>query len=268
MKPENSRPVAIEDLLRLKRAERPGPEFWTTFDRSLRAKQLSALVEKRPWWRSRPQIFAGISRFRLPLGAGAVVAAAFFSLRDTHVAVTEQSPVLATESVALRAESDPQAVVVSEIAPPPAQVETRAVQSEPVAPREKLPAVANNVAQVAAQAPAPVELQPDFPSGRYVATALAGLQTSESLAPRTLLAAAGGFETRAMPSRLAVEPLQQITPPGDTRRTRLLSAMVSASSSDTSFRTTERVASRIAEDRLYDQVHRFGARGDRLQVKF
>ena len=40
MNPESTRPIVIEDLLRLKRAERPPAEFWSTFDRELRAKQL------------------------------------------------------------------------------------------------------------------------------------------------------------------------------------------------------------------------------------
>src|SRR5262245_24256276 len=102
MKPENSRPVAIEDLLRLKRAERPPPEFWTTFDRSLRAKQLAALVEKRPWWRSRPQIFAGVfSRYRLPLGAGAVVALAFVALRNAETTSSEPVATVAAGHVAI-----------------------------------------------------------------------------------------------------------------------------------------------------------------------
>jgi hypothetical protein len=71
-----------------------------------------------------------------------------------------------------------------------------------------------------------------------------------------------------MPTRVTVEPLQQMTPPSDTRRSRLLTAMVAPASWDTSARTTERAASRIDEERLYDQIHRFGARGAGVQMKF
>jgi len=39
--------VTLEDLLCLKRAERPPPEFWSEFERELRQKQLAALVERR-----------------------------------------------------------------------------------------------------------------------------------------------------------------------------------------------------------------------------
>ena len=35
--------VTIEDLLRLKRAERPPASFWSDFDREMRAKQLAAI---------------------------------------------------------------------------------------------------------------------------------------------------------------------------------------------------------------------------------
>ena len=69
--------MTLEDILRLKRAERPSAEFWSQFDRELRVKQLAALVEKRPWWRtiSLGRILGGVRRFHLPLGATAVLAA-------------------------------------------------------------------------------------------------------------------------------------------------------------------------------------------------
>lgn len=81
---DRKRPVTLEDILRLKRAERPSAEFWSQFDRELRVKQLAALVEKRPWWRtiSLGRILGGVRRFHLPLGATAVLAATLFSVRD------------------------------------------------------------------------------------------------------------------------------------------------------------------------------------------
>lgn len=79
MSPEPKRPVTLENLLQLKRAERPAPEFWDRFDRELRAKQLSALVEKRPWWKtfSFPKALVSLPRYYLPLGATAALAVAF-----------------------------------------------------------------------------------------------------------------------------------------------------------------------------------------------
>lgn len=80
MSESDQRPkVTIEDLLRLKRAERPGAEFWSNFERELRQKQLSALLDKRPWWQEMPQFFA--RRAYLPLGATAILAFTLVSVR-------------------------------------------------------------------------------------------------------------------------------------------------------------------------------------------
>jgi hypothetical protein len=74
--------VTIEDLLKLKRLERPSANFWTEFERELRAKQLAAIVENRPWWHrlSRPAIF--LSRQHIPIGAMAVLALTWVSVRQ------------------------------------------------------------------------------------------------------------------------------------------------------------------------------------------
>src|SRR4051812_31896922 len=78
------RPIEIEDLLRLKRAERPPVEFWAQFDRELRAKQLAALVAKRPWWQRLPQMFPRFSRYQLPLGAACALALTLGVMRQFH----------------------------------------------------------------------------------------------------------------------------------------------------------------------------------------
>jgi hypothetical protein len=58
----------IEDLLRLKRAERPTEDFWTRFDAELRAKQLAALVQKPTW---SDVLRVRLARFALPIGMAA-----------------------------------------------------------------------------------------------------------------------------------------------------------------------------------------------------
>jgi hypothetical protein len=40
----------LEELLRLKRAERPDEQFWAHFERDLRQRQLAEIIEPRPWW--------------------------------------------------------------------------------------------------------------------------------------------------------------------------------------------------------------------------
>ena len=90
----------------------------------------------------------------------------------------------------------------------------------------------------------------------------------EPVFSRTLLHATSRFEVQAIPARPAVEPLHQITPPSERRGTRILTAMVSMASVEHAMRTTERAASRLSEEQLYDQIHRFGARGAGVNVKF
>jgi hypothetical protein len=280
MKPESNRPITIEDLLRLKRAERPPVEFWATFDRELRAKQLAALVGKRPWWQRLPGAFSLVSRYRVPIGASAVLALTFLTVR------TYESP------PALDVQAQP-APVALEVAPdrtessPAVTTTLVAAVEEPAAPVDApviAPPQSADVAPVAIIAAKSEELPPSLPIGgvpaseadrqvqspavRYITANLAAIQSSEPLAGRGLLDVATGFEARAMPPRAAVEPLQQMTPPSDTRRSRLLTAMVSTASMDASMRATARAASRIEEERLYDRIHRFGARGDSLNVKF
>jgi hypothetical protein len=276
MKPESNGPISIGDLLRLKRAERPPAEFWTTFDQELRAKQLAALVGKRPWWQNLPKAFAQVSRYRLPIGASAVAAIAFFSLRDNEVTPRAQYASMAGDPVAIE--------TATEVSPPPHPVaysdgasETPAA-SVALAQESAAPVVAVAQSHFATEVPQMVSLEntvsiengADVESspGRRMTVSLASVQLSETVRSRSLLDVANGFEAQATPVRAAIEPLQQMTLPSDTRRSRLLTAMVSTASLESSNRTTARAASRIDEERLYDQIHRFGARGDRVQVKF
>jgi hypothetical protein len=278
MKPESNRPITIEDLLRLKRAERPPTEFWETFDRKLRAKQLAALVGKRPWWQNLPRVFARVARYRVILGGAAVAAITIFSLRDHQAISPAQRLAIQPEPIVPVAESE--AVPASHnaaVTPAPTGISSEALSSpRPVA----VVATSEVPVQVAAPelprvlpigGPIAIDREPEVqsPSARRIAENLATVPAVDAVGARSLLAAASGFEGRAMPARVAVEPLQQMTPPSDSRRSRLLTAMVSMASLESSMRTTERAASRIAEDRLYeDQISRFGARGDRFQVKF
>src|SRR5688572_21416196 len=72
-------PVSIEDLLRLKTAERPDAEFWSHFEKELRQKQLTALVRKRRWWHEVPVLLS--RRVYMPAGAAAIVAFTLVTVR-------------------------------------------------------------------------------------------------------------------------------------------------------------------------------------------
>lgn len=50
--------VSLEELLRFKRAERPGEAFWEQFDSELHQRMMQTLVKKDPWF---IQILRGLS---------------------------------------------------------------------------------------------------------------------------------------------------------------------------------------------------------------
>ncbi|TVR55695.1 MAG: hypothetical protein EA425_00490 [Puniceicoccaceae bacterium] len=60
----------LEQLLQLKRREQPPQEFWDSFDRELRRRQLAALVRTQPWY-ERVFLFArfGLRKSTTAIGA-------------------------------------------------------------------------------------------------------------------------------------------------------------------------------------------------------
>jgi len=264
MKSESNRPITIEDLLRLKRAERPPAEFWSEFDRELRTKQLAALVGKRPWWQDLPKLVRAGYRFRVPLGATAVLAITFFSVRDYRVttagqkidrevgdvagASAEAQPRIETDSVRTDVAVDSQPIA-REIAQPevaPAADAVLVADVPVVHEISRMIALGGGVALSANPTTASM-------SGPVVESTLIAAPITNRYASRGgLLSEAKRFQSEETSSRSTVEPLQQISFPSDSRRSRLLTAMVATPSFETSARTTERAASRIAEERLYD----------------
>src|SRR5580700_1349209 len=68
-----SRKVELEDLLRLKRSEKPAPDYWARFDSEMRAKQLAAILVRRPWWDGLSRVYSRVHRLSLPVGAAAAL---------------------------------------------------------------------------------------------------------------------------------------------------------------------------------------------------
>lgn len=261
MNPESRPPVSVEDLLRIKRAERPPAEFWTRFDQELHAKQLAALVEKRPWWRSLPLAFRGLARYHLPIGATAVLAITLVSLRDTapvtpdragefEAVVPVTAPAVATVAV-IPVSSDASGDVVSTSEEPAAEL---ALSSDASAPGE----LSRMVPMLPAEQ---LAAQEERPSARSIAE-------NRVVAEMMLGTTSSGFETRALPVRAQPqEPLTQIPNPSERRRSRFATAFAAAAVG-TSPVPTARVASRLSDEELYDSINRFGARGNSVSIKF
>lgn len=91
--------VKVEDLLRIKRAERPDDAFWNSFDRELHQRMLQTLVKKDPWY---VQVLRGVTgRIAQTTAVGAAAALlAMMVVRPALVEVVEpiQTPALASSA--------------------------------------------------------------------------------------------------------------------------------------------------------------------------
>jgi len=67
--------INLEDLLRLKRSERPSEQFWNEFDRELHQRMLQTLVKKDPWYLQVMRVFSGRILQSTAIAAAAVLVA-------------------------------------------------------------------------------------------------------------------------------------------------------------------------------------------------
>jgi hypothetical protein len=278
-------PVTLEDLLRLKRAERPAPEFWTGFERELRAKQLGAMVEKRPWWCSVPRVYVFVLRRRLPLAATAVVAFAIFSYRQFPTLATGREFPAASEQLADVTPADSPAPAAPAVSAPAVNVDA------PSAPA--VVAVANGMGR-SAGLPRPLARSPislpmiamidAVPEGaaaerfdsiaRSMGADVGAGQAAAAQNARNLFGVTRGFEARVMPVSAAVtEPLAQMASPAEERRSRLLADAFPVSvRSESAAPTSERLLTRLPDDRLYSNSGRYDVETEQdrigLSIKF
>lgn len=115
------RPVvrpSLEELLSLKRAERPDEAFWSEFERGMRQKQLAAIIEPRPWWLGMALWWRKASPLVLPLAGGAAVALAVMVIRDAapsaELAQTAEREIVASTKLTSKEASNPAAYVAVE----------------------------------------------------------------------------------------------------------------------------------------------------------
>jgi hypothetical protein len=266
--------ITIEDLLRLKRAERPAAEFWTGFERELRQKQLAALLEKRPWWQELPQLLT--RRSYLPIGATAILAFTLISVKFYTPAQVVQLPAPATDSTVVRGnlpavDSAPVATapvsspLVNRNDPTTPRLDDRVAMS---ALKSELPAAKANSEVQMPQMVAP--RMEETPSARSIAANLARLEQSE---PELVNAVVGN--RLSSPVRVQTAALQTADlatlPTNASRRTRLL---VQYSDRQLSPEPTapdivrERLARRLRDPEITDRISRLGLRGDAVSLKF
>jgi hypothetical protein len=264
------RPVTIEDLLRLKRAERPPAEFWPEWDRQLRTKQLAASLDKRPWWRDAlPRLGLALGRYHLPLGATAILALTILTVREYRSVNTELSAPVATPVARVGAPSvmrdGTDTGSFAELRQPTtvARDEVEAASAEPQEISRAvslLPTTRDSIMDAMSR-----------PAAREIAANLAIARATDPALARILKSAAG-YELSA-PRVQVEEPLARVAALHDTRQGRLqvysTNAAYAPDTNPAVSRFHDRQVSHLSEDQLYEAAaHRIGAAGDRAWLKF
>jgi hypothetical protein len=264
--------VTLEDLLLIKRAERPPADFWPEFERTLRTKQLAAIVETRPWWRN-VATRKSLVRVWVPLSATALVAMTFASFRGFRSQVGPSEAVAAVAPnrlVAVATSSE----ALSDRASEPGEIS----DPTPVA----MAVVASSVGETHAEVndtSSPVAQGADAKSAEsknFAIQAFAPNSVIEVLAQPTfvqMLGRAISVTSHTSTPRAPIEePLAQVATPRDNRRARLLAYAVTfdphAADSSDAVRSRERITHRLSDDAVYDSITRLGVNGNRLSIKF
>lgn len=293
--------VTLEDLLRVKRSERPPAEFWLDFERRLRAKQLAAIVEKRPWWTS----FNRFSRWSVPVGAAAALLLALGTLAPRYASpesskeiaqvqpsapvantsISDHSPANVTVAVSETvASSVPPATAPSlsriEAAPVVSQPAERSEVTQPVAvavvespARNQLASVTEQIAGIGLDANADGEAKalPRFASVSQKNSGV-GAEDLNAFFEHAVANLDGGMHAEKV---AAVEPLSQVPTPRDARRARLLAFTSSLdthspqySNNSNVIRSRERITSHLSEEALYDSIRRLGIKNGGVSIQF
>jgi hypothetical protein len=261
--------VTVEDLLRLKRAERPSAEFWPRFEAELRQKQLAALVQHRRWWEHLPQLFARRAYF--PIGAAAVLTVTFISVRD-------QAPAGPSEVAAeLRVARSGAATVESAQSGFVASVESVApvvAVAEPVEPAES-PAPTVRLSE--SLPPSAGELVPwgaaradVSPSARSIAANLARLEQTEPELANALLDPRLGEDRSVTEQAASIAELAALSAVA-SRRNRVLAQVGGrqfAPEPTAPEVVRERHVRRLGDVELTGGWTRVGVKADRVSLKF
>jgi len=289
MKPDNDQPkVTLEQLLRVKRAEKPSPEFWAQFERELRVKQLAAIVEPRPWWAPFIRVGSRLARYQMPVGAAAVVALTLLTVRqydtDNPGASRPVVPQMAAE------QTEPRGPTLASSADVSAKIEDtrstsantraltggvlRATRAAPVGSHNlgagaMLGGAASGLREEASEDAAPVSV-----AAQMVAANLEVVRTSEpELVPLLEVALASQQSHSVQVAAVATrEPLSQAGAEAAQRRSnRLLGSALPATAAvvaSASSSSTLRLNRSISEERIYDSMRRGRLSAERVPIKF
>ncbi len=261
--------VTIEDLLRLKRAERPSAEFWSTFERELRQKQLSALMEKRPWWQELPQVFA--RRAYLPVGAAAIVAFTLISVKyytPSQMVDVANVPVGSNLVPSHQIESNSDRPASLPVSSPLVNRIDQATlrlddRTTALASGNRLPAEAADIAPAAT-----VPNSAETPSARFIAANLAKFELSEPELVNAVMGSRLSSPVRVQTASASLAELASI-PTNALKRNRLLAQYndrplgPEPTAPDI---VRERLARRLGDVEITDRISRIGLKGDQVSL--
>jgi hypothetical protein len=215
MSESNQRPkVTIEELLRLKRAERPAPEFWANFETELRQKQLTALLHKRTWWREIPHFLT--RHAYLPVGATAILAFTLVSVKYSTSGQLAQASGPAMGATAASIPAAPEVAVTSPLVNRSVSAPVETVAPAPVAVARVSPGSSDAAIELMPLLVAPRAVEK--PSARLLADSLnqAGSDMPDDVMGSRLSSPARSQTVSARPDELASLPTDS------SRRSRLI----------------------------------------------
>jgi hypothetical protein len=243
----NAKPT-LEELLQLKRCERPDTQFWAGFERELRQKQLTALVEKPRWWHA----FGSLGRrVYVPAGAAAMVAFALVAIRNqAPVQVSAPEELQPQVEAAVPSIETLPATVVASRYEEPVEVVAPVEHPAPAAPKSEMVAAREEIS----------------PSARSIAANLARLEQAE---PELLNAVMGSRLSSSARVQTAADDMTA-EPTATPARYRLIARYADRALSpepSAPALVRERIARRLG-DGLVDDVSRIGVGGNRVSLKF
>ena len=264
------RKITVEDLLRLKRAERPPAEFWARFESEMRSKQLAAIVVRRPWWAGLSRAVSIVYRHQLSFGAAAALALTWVGVHYVggHSPAAQAIPVRVEEPTAVAVVAAPQ--VAPAVARAPAPEEKPETDIRETAPSQQAVVESNPSHLTKAPEPAQADSLYGSPFGGGITATLADFRSADTdVAKRDVFSSDREFEEPSTSVRQQVtEPLTRVDPTGD-RLERLLAPglpVYTASSSGTL--VSDRLKQKAADDRMYESMDRYGAGGMSLEFRF
>ncbi len=267
LNPDQRPKISLEDLLRLKRAERPAPEFWATFESEMRQKQLAALLEKRSWWQGLSQVL--VRHAYLPVGATAVLAFTLVSVKyyvpahpTTIEPTTSAKPLAAVNRAAVPSPTAVAMAAATQREAPPATTAGTSIESAVAADRAVvLPASSEPAVQVASATM-------DSPSSRYIANNLDSLERTDPELVQSVLGSRLSAPARVQSAAFLTDELASV-PTGTSRRSRLLAhytdhPVTREPTAPEIIR--ERLARRLGDTDISDRISRIGLKGDQVSL--